>query len=82
MFAAEFQRHGSPKDAQAQLRHSKLEMTAWDMREIPESVRHAVAEMDAEICQATGSSAAPPDVGRHNESQEPAAIWWGDPCSR
>ena len=34
------------------------------MREIPESVRHAVAEMDAEICQATESSSAPPDAGR------------------
>ena len=52
-FATEFQRHGSPKDAQAQLRHSKLEMTGWYMRDIPESVRSAVAEMDAEICQAT-----------------------------
>ena len=41
----EFQRHGSPKDVQAQLRHSKLEMTGWYMREIPESVRAAVAEM-------------------------------------
>jgi integrase len=49
-FATEFQRHGSPKDAQAQLRHSKLEMTGWYMRAIPESVRTAVAEMDAEIC--------------------------------
>ncbi|MGB7758504.1 MAG: hypothetical protein WBL61_01675 [Bryobacteraceae bacterium] len=28
-FATQFQRHGSPKDAQAQLRHSKLEMTGW-----------------------------------------------------
>jgi integrase len=36
-FATEFQRHGSPKDAQAQLRHSKLEMTGWYMRDIPES---------------------------------------------
>ena len=43
-FATEFQRHGSPKDAQAQLRHSKLEMTGWYMRDIPESVRSAVAE--------------------------------------
>ena len=50
-FATEFQRHGSPKDAQAQLRHSKLEMTGWYMRDIPESVRSAVAQMDAEICQ-------------------------------
>jgi integrase len=63
-FATEFQRHGSPKDAQAQLRHSKLEMTGWYMRDIPESVRSAVAEMDAEICHATEANSAPPDVGR------------------
>jgi integrase len=48
-FAHHFQRYGSPKDAQAQLRHSTLEMTGWYMREIPESVRSAVAKMDAEI---------------------------------
>ena len=58
-FATEFQRHGSPKDAQAQLRHSNLEMTGWYMREIPESVRSAVAEMDAEICQAVEANALP-----------------------
>ncbi len=63
-FATEFQRHGSPKDAQAQLRHSKLEMTGWYTREIPESVRTAVAEMDAEICRATEADSAPPDAGR------------------
>lgn len=63
-FATEFQRHGSPKDAQAQLRHSKLEMTGWYMRDIPESVRTAVAEMDAEICQPVESICAPPDRGR------------------
>jgi integrase len=62
-FATEFQRHGSPKDAQAQLRHSKLEMTGWYMRDIPESVRSAVAEMDAEICQFTEAN-APPDAAR------------------
>ena len=62
-FATEFQRHGSPKDAQAQLRHSKLEMTGWYMRDIPESVRSAVAEMDAEVCQTTEAN-APPDAGR------------------
>jgi integrase len=52
-FATQFQRHGSPKDAQAQLRHSRLEMTDWYMREIPESVRAAVEEMDSEICSAS-----------------------------
>jgi integrase len=62
-FATEFQRHGSPKDAQAQLRHSKLEMTGWYMRDIPEGVRSAVAEMDSEICQVTEAN-APPDAGR------------------
>jgi integrase len=64
-FATEFQRHGSPKDAQAQLRHSTLEMTGWYMREIPESVRTAVAELDAEVCQATTeSNSVPRDGGR------------------
>jgi integrase len=62
-FATEFQRHGSPKDAQAQLRHSKLEMTGWYMRDIPESVRSAVAEMDSEICQTTEAN-PPTDAGR------------------
>jgi hypothetical protein len=47
-----------------ELRHSKLEMTGWYMREIPERVRTAVAEMDAEICQAIEAHSAPPDAGR------------------
>ena len=63
-FATQFQRHGSPKDAQAQLRHSKLEMTGWYMREIPESVRAAVEQMDAEICKMVGSKSNPVDPGR------------------
>jgi hypothetical protein len=63
-FAAELQRHGSPKDAQAQLRHSKLAMMGWYMREIPESVRTAVAEMDAEICQPVESKSTPPETVR------------------
>jgi len=50
-FAHHFQRYGSPKDAQAQLRHSTLEMTGWYMREIPESVRSAVQKMDADIME-------------------------------
>jgi integrase len=49
-FATHFQRYGSPKDAQAQLRHSKLEMTGWYMKEIPETVRAAVERMDADVC--------------------------------
>ena len=63
--------------AQAQLRHSKLEMTGWYMREIPESVRAAVAEMDAQISQTTESIAATLMMGGRNERQATAAIWWG-----
>lgn len=50
-FATHFQRYGSPKDAQAQLRHSKLEMTGWYMKQIPETVRAAVEKMDADVCR-------------------------------
>jgi integrase len=50
-FATHFQRYGSPKDAQTQLRHSKLEMTGWYMKEIPETVRTAVEKMDSDICR-------------------------------
>jgi len=50
-FATHFQRYGSPKDAQTQLRHSKLEMTGWYMKEIPESVRAAVEKMDTDLCR-------------------------------
>ena len=60
-FATEFQRHGSPKDAQAQLRHSKLEMTGWYMRDIPKSVRTAVEHMDAEICRSAEETGGPID---------------------
>jgi integrase len=49
-FATHFQRYGSPKDAQTQLRHSKLETTGWYMKEIPASVRAAVEKMDAHLC--------------------------------
>jgi integrase len=49
-FATHFQRYGSPRDAQAQLRHSKLEMTGWYMKQIPETVRAAVERMDSDIC--------------------------------
>jgi integrase len=48
-FATHFQRYGSPKDAQTQMRHSKLEMTGWYMKEIPASVRAAVEKMDADL---------------------------------
>ena len=57
-FATHFQRYGSPKDAQTQLRHSKLEMTGWYMKEIPASVRAAVEKMDADLC-AAGSETQP-----------------------
>lgn len=49
-FATHFQRYGSPKDTQAQLRHSKLEMTGWYMKQIPETVRAAVEKTDADLC--------------------------------
>jgi hypothetical protein len=39
-------------------------MTGWYMREIPESVRAAVAEMDAEICQAAEEDSAPAEARR------------------
>jgi len=60
-FATRFQRYGSPKDAQAQLRHSKLEMTGWYMKQIPETVRAAVERMDADICRVEAPK--PPEGG-------------------
>jgi integrase len=48
-FSTLFQRYGSPKDAQTQLRHSRLEMTGWYMRSIPEQVRSAVKRMDGDL---------------------------------
>ncbi len=48
--ATHFQKHGSPRDIQAQLRHSKLEMTGRYVKEIPEQVRTAVESMDRELC--------------------------------
>jgi integrase len=42
--ATHFQRHGTPRDTQAQMRHSS-------MRKIPEAVREAVERMDAELWQ-------------------------------
>jgi hypothetical protein len=44
---------------QDKLRHSKLEMTGWHMREIPDSVRNAVAETDAEIIADSGGAKFP-----------------------
>ena len=48
--ATHFQKHGKPRDIQAQLRHSKLEMTGRYVKEIPEQVRVAVENMDRELC--------------------------------
>ena len=54
--ATHFQRHGGPRDAQAQLRHSELAMTGLYMKEIPAQVRAAVESMDAELNRLPGSS--------------------------
>ena len=51
--ATHFQKHGKPRDIQAQLRHSKLEMTGRYIKEIPAQVRAAVDRMDHELCQGT-----------------------------
>ncbi len=51
--ATHFQKHGKPRDIQAQLRHTRLEMTGHYIKEIPEAVRAAVESMDRELCQAT-----------------------------
>jgi integrase len=50
--ATHFQKHGKPRDIQAQLRHAKLEMTGRYIKEISEAVRAAVESMDRELCQA------------------------------
>jgi len=60
-FATHFQRYGSPKDAQTQLRHSKLEMTGWYMKEIPASVRAAVQRMDSDLCGPRPGTKAEPE---------------------
>jgi integrase len=51
--ATHFQKHGNPRDIQAQLRHSNLEMTGRYVNEIPDQVRIAVESMDRELCQKT-----------------------------
>jgi len=61
-FATHFQKYGSPKDAQAQLRHSRLEMTGWYMKQIPESVRAAVEKMDVDICAPPGEPEPPRSI--------------------
>jgi integrase len=48
--ATHFQKHGKPRDIQAQLRHSRLEMTGRYVKEIPDQVRAAVESMDRELC--------------------------------
>ena len=49
--ATHFQRHGTPRDTQAQMRHSSMRMTNWYQKEMPEAVREAVESMDAELWQ-------------------------------
>ena len=49
--ATHFQKHGTPRDIQAQMRHSKLEMTGRYVKEIPGQVRDAVESMDRELCR-------------------------------
>ena len=51
--ATHFQKHGKPRDIQAQLRRIKLEMTGRYIKEIPEAVRAAVDSMDRELCAGT-----------------------------
>jgi integrase len=51
--ATHFQKHGKPRDIQAQLRHTKLEMTGRYIKAIPEAVRAAVESMDRELCAGT-----------------------------
>jgi integrase len=53
--ATHFQKHGKPRDIQAQLRHSRLEMTGRYVKEIPDQVRAAVDSMDRELCQEKGA---------------------------
>jgi integrase len=49
-FGTHFQRHGTVKDTQAQMRHSDPETTLrWYQKEIPDSVRAAVEEFDKSI---------------------------------
>jgi integrase len=52
--ATHFQKHGKPRDIQAQLRHSRLEMTGRYVKEIPDQVRIAVESMDRELCREAG----------------------------
>lgn len=50
--ATHFQKFGKPRDIQAQLRHTRLEMTGRYIKEIPDQVRAAVQKMDEEFCHA------------------------------
>jgi integrase len=54
--ATHFQKHGKPRDIQAQLRHTKLEMTGRYVKEIPDQVRAAVEKMDKELCPASDTN--------------------------
>lgn len=47
--ATHFNRHGSPRDTQAQMRHTSMRMTNWYIKEVPAEVRDAVERMDSEL---------------------------------
>jgi integrase len=55
--ATHFQKHGKPRDIQAKLRHTRLEMTGRYVKEIPDQVRAAVDSMDRELCPKTDAAA-------------------------
>jgi hypothetical protein len=73
-FATHLQRYGSPQDAQAQLRHSRPEMTGFYMKEIPGFIRPAVEHLDADVCKADDSR-PPQQELRFNKRF--AGVLWG-----
>ena len=52
--ATYFQRHGTPRDVQAHLRHTSLVTTGMYMQQIPEQVQRAVEDLGAEFCGELG----------------------------
>jgi integrase len=52
--ATYFQRHGRPRDVQAHLRHTNLATTGIYMQEIPDQIRRAVEDLDAELFHEIG----------------------------
>jgi integrase len=81
-FATQFQRHGSPKDAQAQLRHSKLEMTGWYMRDIPESVRARWSRWMRKSARLLIQTPTLLNLGKCSEGTTAAAFWWDRSASQ